>query len=310
MDTFETPGRTRVVVFNPIDGVELTTNGGATTSVELVPRGAEAEAFTEEATVSCTEVDGVHVVTVTLPNPRSFAKRRNGLDVRISAPEDVDVVIASNGAERSLLSLARGFSGNIRLQGRVASVDVAIPGGDLVAQIVNGSLSVKTASGDVSVDRVAGSTKIRTVSGDVEIDEVLGEALVTVVSGDVTIGNAEKELDVTSVSGDIDVTDARAGASCKSTSGDVTIRRVWSGTVRAGTVSGDIVVGVPPGRGVTVDARSMAGDLRSEIDLSEDRPRGEEPAGDGDDAGGVLVAINANSVSGDVQILRAAGAAA
>ena len=103
--------------------------------------------------------------------------------------------------------------------------------------------------------------------------------------------------DVTSISGDVTVTDARSGASVKSTSGDVTVRRAWSGSVRAATVSGDVVVGVPPGRGVSVDARSMSGDLSSEIDL------GSSAASESSD--GTVVKITAHSVSGDVEIQRA-----
>jgi len=120
------------------------------------------------------------------------------------------------------------------------------------------------------------------------------------VSGDVSVSTANDHLDVTSVSGDVMVTDANAGASVKSTSGDVTIRRAWSGSVRVATVSGDVAVGIPPGRGVSVDARSMSGDLSSEIDLDNDRAGG---SGDG-----TVVRVTAHSVSGDVEILRAAAA--
>jgi Putative adhesin len=311
METFTTPAKTRVVVYNPVDLVNLTTDGGASTTVELLPRGSEGEALAQDATITHGEVDGVSVITITLPNPRSFSRRRSGLDVRISAPEDVDVVIATNGAERSLISMARGFTGEVRLHGRVGDVDVAVPGGDLSAQVVSGTLSVKTASGDISVDRVDGWVKIRAVSGDVSIVEANGDASLTLVSGDVSISSAARSLDVTSVSGDVEVGDARDGASVKSTSGDVVVRRAWSGAIRAATVSGDVLIGVPPGRGVSVEARSMSGDLNSEIDLSGDRSAGSNQAdADEGDGGDAFVAITANSVSGDVSIQRAVGASA
>src|ERR1019366_6825151 len=301
MNTFSTPGKTRVVIYNPNDTVDLVGEGIGTAPVELIARGPDAESLVEETTVTCTETSGVSIITVTLPNARTFPKRRSGVDLQIAAPSGMDVVVATTGTERSLLSIARGLGGEIRLRGEVGDVDVSLPSSDLTAQSIGGSLSVKTASGDLSASKVAGSVKVRTVSGDVDLDEVGGDVSVTVVSGDVSIGSASSHVDVTSINGDVTVTDARAGASMKSTSGDVTVRRAWSGSVRAATVSGDVVVGIPPGRGISVDARSMSGDLSSEIDLGD---RSASESGDGS-----AVKITAHSVSGDVEIQRASAAA-
>ena len=302
MQSFATPGKTRIIIVNPIGDLDLSTDGADTTSVELIERSSDGESLASETSVSSEESNGVFVVTVTLPSQRSFSRRRSGLDIRISAPIDADVVVSTSSSERSLLSIARGPSGDIRLRGPVGDVDISIPSGDFTAQVVNGSLSVKTASGDLSADKVNGPIKIRSVSGDVFIDEANAEASLALVSGDATITTANAPVDVTSISGDVTVTDANAGASCKSTSGDVMVRRAWSGTVRANTVSGDVLIGVPPGRGVSVDARSMSGDLLSEIELSDNLGA----------AGGEsnVVRITANSISGDVMIRRALPATA
>jgi DUF4097 and DUF4098 domain-containing protein YvlB len=294
--TFTTPAKTRIVVNNPAGVVEILGEGAGTTTVELVPHGNEGDDVAGETTVTCTEAGGVSVVTVTLPSQRSFPRRRSGLDVVVTAPEGADVVVGTSGSERGILSLARGGGGEIRLRGTVGDVEVALPSADLTAQSVSGSLGVKTASGDIDVDLVDGPVKVRTVSGDVSFETLNDDVSLTLVSGDVTIGTAKDHLDVTSVSGDVAITDVHAGASIKSTSGDVTVRRAWSGTIRVATVSGDVAVGIPPGRGVDVDARSMSGDLSSEIDLD-----GERAGGDGS-----VVRVTAHSVSGDVEILRAA----
>jgi DUF4097 and DUF4098 domain-containing protein YvlB len=295
VQTFSTPGTTRVVVSNPVDDVDVLAEGQGTTTVDLVARGADGEAVAAEATVTCTEANGVSVVTITLPSARSFSRRR-GLDVFVTAPEGTDVVVGTVGSERSLLSLARGGGGEIRLRGTVGDVEVSLPSADVTAQVVQGSLGIKTASGDVAADRVDGPVKVRTVSGDVQLETVNDDTSLTLVSGDVTVETANAYVDVTSVSGDVTISDAHDGASMKSTSGDVSVRRAWSGAVRAATVSGDVAVGIPPGRGVAVDARSMSGDLSSEIDLGEDA---------GSNGEGTVVRVTAHSVSGDVEILRA-----
>lgn len=297
MQTFTTPSKTRVVVNNPAGDVEVLGEGSGTTTVELVPHGADGDSVAAETTVTCTDAGGVSVVTVTLPGQRLVPRRRSGLDVQITAPQGADVVVGTSSSERGILSLTRSGAGEIRLRGTVGDVDVALPSADLTAQSVSGTLGVKTASGDVSVDEVRGTVKVRTVSGDVSIETLHDDASLTLVSGDVSVTTANDHVDVTSVSGDVTITDARAGASVKSTSGDVTVRRAWSGTVRVATVSGDVAVGIPTGRGVDVDARSMSGELSSEIDLDSER------GGSGD---GTVVRVTAHSVSGDVEILRAA----
>ncbi len=297
MHSFSTPGKTRVVIYNPNDTIDLAAEGSGTTTVELLARGTDAEALVAETTVTCTETSGVSVITITLPNSRSFSKRRSGVDVQVAAPHGTDVVVGTTGTERSLLSLARGLGGEIRLRGEVGDVEVSLPSSDVTAQTVTGSLTVKTASGDLTAGKVAGPVKVRSVSGDVDLNEVADDVSLTLVSGDVSITSASSHVDITSVSGDVTVTDARNGASVRSTSGDVTVRRAWSGSIRAATVSGDVIVGVPPGRGVSVDARSMSGDLSSEIDLADSSP---SESGDG-----TMVKITAHSVSGDVEIQRA-----
>lgn len=301
MHNFNTLDKTRVVIYNPIGSVDLHATGSGTASVELLPRGSDADEIVEGSTVTCAETNGVSVITVTFPNPRSLARRRSSVDVQITAPERCDVSVSTTGPERSLIMLSRGDGGDIRLRGTVGDVDVTVPSADLSAQAVAGSLTYKSASGDLDVDTVAGPLKIRSVSGDVTIDETSDDASITLVSGDVSITTARKHVDVTSVSGDVTLTDVHDGASGKSTSGDVVVRRAWSGAIRAATVSGDVTVGIPSGRGVSVDARSMSGDLSSEIDLSQERDEGS--------GGGDVVRITAHSVSGDVEILRASAPA-
>jgi DUF4097 and DUF4098 domain-containing protein YvlB len=296
VQTFETQSKAKVVVYNPIGDVEIRGAGTAGATVELVARTPESESVVSETTVTCADVNGISTITITFPSPRAM-RRSSVVDVDVTAPEGCDVSISTQGPERSLLNLARGSGGDIRLFGTVGDVDVSLPSADVSAQEVAGSISFKSASGSLDAQTVRGEVKVRSASGDVSIDEVSGDVSVALVSGDVTIATARKHVDVASVSGDLSINDAYEGATAKSTSGDTTIRRAWKGTIRAATVSGDVEVGIPAGRGVSVDARSMSGDLHSEIDLSGDR-------GDGGQ-GGEVVRITAHSVSGDVDIVRA-----
>lgn len=294
MQTFPTPGKTRLIVNNPLGSVDVRASAATETTVELLPHGGDADALVHDVSVTCTDAGSASVVTVAFPSSRSFL-RRAGVDLAVTVPEGTDVTISMQRAESSLLALARGDGGDVRLVGTVGSVDVSLPSADVTAQSVEGDFRVQTVSGDVTVDRVARTAKIRSVSGDVRVETAKEDVSVQLVSGDVEIGSADGEVDVASVSGDLTIGDARGGVSAKSTSGDVIVRRAWDGAVRCHTVSGDVIVGVAPGRGVSVDARSVSGELRSEIDLDDERGAG----GDG------VVKINVNSMSGDVLIARA-----
>jgi DUF4097 and DUF4098 domain-containing protein YvlB len=97
------------------------------------------------------------------------------------------------------------------------------------------------------------------------------------------------------VSGDIVVRDARADVSTNSVSGDQRLEAVSGGTVNAKAVSGDILIGVRRGARVYLDCNTLSGETRSEL----------EPTGEVGDEG-PLVELRAKTVSGDIEIVRAA----
>lgn len=301
MPRFETPGTTRIVVVNPLGDVELTDDGDGVTTVELVAIGADADSLIGETTVVHHESAGTHVVTVTLPAPRVLSRRRHGVGVRISAPSGSQVSVSAHASDRSLLSMMRDGSGTVTLHGTFGDLDVALPTADVACDAIAGAMTIKTASGGVDAKRVQGEVKVRTVSGDVRIGDAAGDVSVAVVSGDISIASVEGAVDATSISGDVVISDVRGGATIKTTSGAVVVRRVWETGVTAVTVSGDVIVGIPQGRTINVDARSVSGSLSSDIDLDSsvaDQSASSVPA----------LRITANSVSGDVQIRRAQAA--
>ncbi len=81
----------------------------------------------------------------------------------------------------------------------------------------------------------------------------------------------------------------------RTASGDQQLRSVAEGKVELASASGDIRVGIKQGSRLWVDARSMSGDVTSELDVGDEEP--------GED--GPLVELNVTAMSGDIQVVRA-----
>lgn len=157
-------------------------------------------------------------------------------------------------------------------------LDLHTASGDLAASGEYGVVAMASASGDAMVDH-ATELRVQSASGDVTARAVSGTVNVKSSSGDIELGRLGGDIKVVSVSGDVAITLDRA-ADCN-----------------VHSVSGEIVVSVREGLVVEVDAKSLSGDLKSAIDLSD----GGATAGPGEET----VRITAGTVSGDIFIRRA-----
>lgn len=172
---------------------------------------------------------------------------------------------------------ARTKSADVTARGRLAAANVASASGDVELETVDGDASAKTASGDVEVGAVGGELEVNTASGDVGVGSVGGDLRVNAVSGDLRAGECGGGVRVSAVSGDVELRDVRAGS------------------VSVQAVSGDVEVGVRRGSRVHVDASTLSGDTRSELDLAGDPAPGDGP----------VVELRLKSVSGDLSVIRA-----
>ena len=100
---------------------------------------------------------------------------------------------------------------------------------------------------------------------------------------------------VDSASGDVELGEAGGGVTVRTASGDQEVRSVAEGKVELASASGDIRVGIKQGSRLWVDARSMSGDVTSELEVGDEEP--------GED--GPLVELKVTAMSGDVQVVRA-----
>jgi DUF4097 and DUF4098 domain-containing protein YvlB len=192
------------------------------------------------------------------------------------------------GREEYLLRVRCPAGSSLHVRTKSADVETRGPLADVRCE---------SASGDVTID-TAQSVHAQSASGDIAVRAAAGEVEAGSASGDVEIGRAARVV-ANVVSGDLRVHDVEGSVSAKSVSGDVRLDGVVSGDVSVQAVSGDVHVGVRRGSLVYVDASTLSGDTRSELDLDG------EPAAD---EGGPRVELQLKTVSGDITVARAAAA--
>jgi hypothetical protein len=164
-------------------------------------------------------------------------------------------------------------------------VNVSTVNADALVNGVRAAVKAHTATGSLTLDDIVGNVFANTVSGDIECHDLTGDFKGNTVSGGLTVQASRlSQVKLNTVSGDIalDLTHGRAQIQSNSVSGDITVRIPAGGgyDVAAHTASGHVVI----------DGQSMNGQRGGQLT-------------DGDEA----LVIKANSVSGNVVVLRASG---
>jgi DUF4097 and DUF4098 domain-containing protein YvlB len=187
---------------------------------------------------------------------------------------DIDVTVPLGTAVNCSAGTA-----DAKIEGGVGSLTVQMGSGDVRFDEVTGNVSVKTGSGDVSGGSVGGDLTTHGASGDVRVSRVVGSLVARTASGNLRIDEATGVIHATAVSGDLE------------------IRSIGGPRAEMRSVSGDVEVGVPAGRGVYLDLSSTTGDVRSDLDAAP-------TPSDGPD-----LELSVSTVSGDVRVRRAAAPA-
>jgi hypothetical protein len=260
---FETPGTPIIEVRLPAGRAEISTYEGTETIVQLeaLRDNAASHKAVEQARVEFRKSDGDDLVLVDVRDRSSFLPFSMGaeVEVRVQAP----------AGSRLKTSLA---SANLVGQGSFGSLEAHLASGDLSVNEVTGGAQVHSASGDVRITSVGGDLSVHSASGDADVARVDGSATARTASGDVRLGAASSSVTVDTASGDV-----RLGS-------------VSSGRVSIRSASGDLEVGIARGARAYVDAKSVSGDVSSELHIEDAAP------------GGSSVDLKATSMSGDIRI--------
>lgn len=265
MPTYPTPDPVKIVVRIPTGRVEITTEDTKETTVDVRPmNGRDGQGQKDVLVDYRPSQRGGQLMVVAERGHKSWFGKDVAYQVTIRTPHGADVQGGSGSAD---------FRGVGRF----------------------GTLEVRTASGDVWFDNVAGRANVKSASGDLRLGSTDGPATMTTTSGDAEIRSAHDTVNAALVSGALKVGEAGGDVKGRNVSGDLRIESFDRGRAELSTVSGDVQVGVLPGRRVWMDLVSRSGDTSCDLDV-----------GDGEGSGAPDVRIEARSVSGDIRVRRAA----
>ena len=167
-------------------------------------------------------------------------------------------------------------------------------------------VTVSTVSADALVSGVRAGVKVNTVSGSLTLADVIGEVDANTVSGELECHELEGDFKGNSVSGPLTVQASRLEqVKLNTVSGDITLD-LLSGTARinSNSVSGDVTVRIPVGGGYAVNAHPAWGLVfTAGTSMTGSAGKRGGQLSDGDQA----LVVKANSISGNVVVLRAQG---
>ena len=223
-------------------------------------------------------------------------------DLRIEVTGDVVEIDHPQLRWDNFLEVFRNFGAS----GPKAEISVAVP------REVALTLGVVSASALVS--GIRNDARLNTVSGDIIVDGLTGDLTVNAVSGDVQIRELVGALSANSVSGDVAATGALRKATIDTVSGAMLVDSTGEACTRSSlnTVSGNATVRLDEGYPANYVVRSVSG--RVQVDGVVRSGKGTGPttnfAGSVGELAGAFADVRANSVSGDITVLRRAGARA
>ncbi|MGR0319015.1 DUF4097 family beta strand repeat-containing protein [Agromyces sp. ZXT2-3] len=165
-------------------------------------------------------------------------------------------------------------------------------------------------SGEALVSGFDDDGRFSSVNGDLVIDNHAGDVECSTVSGEVSVGDHRGRVTAHSVSGDITVTGEVSSFKADTVSGDMVLDvRGTPSRIDTNTVSGDLTVRFDAGSGARYRVNTVSGSLllddtqiKGTLGKGFERVTGELE--------GVWLDLGANSVSGDISVIRRQSAAA
>ena len=143
---------------------------------------------------------------------------------------------------------------------RETEVTTRLISGSQVVTGVLGPVKADAASGSIRVNHIERDVQIHSISGSLEVQDIANDARISTASGSVTAINVKGDERVNTMSGSTQITHPGGRVDTGTTSGSIEISGATS-DVKAHTVSGRVEVQGNPGSATYWDLKSMSGEV-------------------------------------------------
>ncbi len=214
-------------------------------------------------------------------------------DLRIEVTGDIVEIDHPQVRWDNFLGVFRNFGSG----GPRAEISVAVP------RSIALTLGVVSASALLS--GIRSDAKLNTVTGDIIVDGITGDLTVNAVSGDVQVRELVGTLSANSVSGDVAATGEIRKATIDTVSGAMYVDSHGEITdINLNTVSGNATMRLDHGLPANYVVRSVSGRVQLDGIVRSGSGLTTNYVGSVGELSGSFVDMRANSVSGDVTVVR------
>ena len=178
---------------------------------------------------------------------------RGRVDIELTVPTRTQVDVSTSG-------------GDVTLTATVGEARLHTSGGDVRAEGIEGDVDISTSGGSIDVRDVIGTVDARTSGGSIEALRVSGGFAADTSGGSIVLARIGGDVEAETSGGRIAIEEAGGLVDAHTSGGRVSVGFV-RGNDRGGRISssgGGVTVFLDPGVGLSIDASSSGGSVRSD----------------------------------------------
>lgn len=210
------------------------------------------------------EQDG-NTVTVKARLPKSgqlWNRKTSGLNVKytVTVPKRFDLKLGTAG-------------GSIDVEDITGQLKLETAGGSIHTGQVDGSVKTDTAGGNIDITGATGAVDADTAGGSIKLGKMTGPVKADTAGGSIRIASATGPVHADTSGGSIEINDAAGPVKVSTSGGSITARFIATpdGESKIDCTGGGVTVYVADKVGFNLDAESVGGGVRSEVEVETDR---------------------------------------
>lgn len=149
------------------------------------------------------------------------------------------------------------------------NADLKTSGGGVAIANLGGNATARTSGGSLRLDSASGNADLHTSGGSITVGNVGGTLQAKTSGGKIVIHHAGGDVQLHTSGGGITIEQALGAIDAHTSGGSIhaTFAKQPRADSKLETSGGSIVVGLAPGIGATVDARTSGGDVETDIPM-------------------------------------------